>query len=152
MDLAEGRGLPLAEYGTIVIEDVHVAGMVKNRRPARAIRDVGFGAFRRLLTYKAEAAGVQVVVADRWFPSSTLCSQCGCVKQELSLAERTYACADCGLQRDRDVNAAMNVENYPRREGKSRLWTGERWRSQDWERETRLGEAGTTDDALSCTL
>jgi transposase len=79
--------------------------------------DMGFGAFRRMLMYKAEAAGVNIVVADRWFPSSKMCSQCGVVADNLPLGQRVFACA-CGFVTDRDLNAALNLHNYPRLVGK----------------------------------
>lgn len=105
--------------GAIVMEDLHVKGMVRNHALARAISDRGWGLFRQMLTYKAEAAGVELIVADRWFPSSKMCSQCGCVKDTLSLDERTFHCTDCGFICDRDLNAALNLEHYPRLVGKS---------------------------------
>jgi putative transposase len=92
-----------------VIEDLNVAGMVKNRKLARAISDQGFGKARRMLGYKTTWNGGNLVVADRWFPSSRTCSACGTVKAKLSLAERTFRCDDCGLVLDRDVNAARNL-------------------------------------------
>lgn len=95
--------------GTIVVEDLNVAGMVKNRKLARRISDAGFGEFRRQLAYKTQWNGGGLVVADRWFPSSKTCSGCGAVKPKLSLAERTYVCEACGLVLDRDVNAARNL-------------------------------------------
>jgi putative transposase len=87
--------------------------MVRNRHLARAISDMGFGVFRRLVDYKATAAGVQVVYAERWFPSSKLCSSCGAVCDDLPLSQRVYNCA-CGFLADRDLNAALNLSNYPR--------------------------------------
>jgi len=104
-------------FSTVVIEDLHVKGMVKNHHLARAISDMGFGAFRRMLTYKAEAAGVNIVVTDRWFPSSKMCSQCGVVADRLPLGQRVFACT-CGFVTDRDLNAALNLHNYPRLVGK----------------------------------
>ncbi|WP_171018775.1 IS607 family element RNA-guided endonuclease TnpB [Rhodococcus sp. Q] len=99
----------VGEFDTIVIEDLHVAGMVRNRRLARRIADAGWGEFRRQLTYKADTAGVRLVVADRWFASSKTCSGCGAAKTKLALSERTYVCAVCGLILDRDHNAALNL-------------------------------------------
>ena len=104
-------------FGTVVIEDLHVKGMVKNHHLARAISDMGFGRFRQMLTYKGEAAGVNVVVVYRWFPSSKRCSQCGVVVHEVPLSQRAFICA-CGFVADRDLNAALNVANYPRLVGK----------------------------------
>ncbi|MFE9809249.1 IS607 family element RNA-guided endonuclease TnpB [Streptomyces sp. NPDC005227] len=98
-----------AEYGTVVIEDLNVAGMVKNRRLARHIADAGFGEIRRQLTYKTQRNGCRIVTADRWFPSSKTCSGCGTVKAKLPLHIRTYTCDACHLVIDRDANAARNL-------------------------------------------
>ena len=81
----------------IGIEDLGVAGMLKNRKLARAIADVGLSEFRRLLTYKAEQAGVQVHVVSRWEPSSKTCSGCGWYHADLQLADRIFVCQECGL-------------------------------------------------------
>ena len=105
-------------FGTIIIEDLHVQGMVRNHHLARAISDMGFGAFRWMLTYKAQAAGAELVVADRWFPSSKLCSQCGVVAESLPLSQRIFQCSDCGYAANRDLNAALNLANYPGLQGK----------------------------------
>lgn len=93
----------------IVIEDLNVAGMMKNRRLSRAIADVGFFEFRRQLTYKAEQAGCRVLVVSRWEPSSKTCSACGWLKDDLTLADRIFVCEDCGSVMDRDENAARNL-------------------------------------------
>jgi putative transposase len=98
-----------AEYGTVVVERLNVAGMVRNRRLARAIADSGMGQVRRLLGYKCRWAGGQLVEAGAFFASSKTCSGCGTVKAKLSLAERTFCCQACGLVLDRDVNAARNL-------------------------------------------
>ncbi|MFF5206444.1 IS607 family element RNA-guided endonuclease TnpB [Streptosporangium sp. NPDC000396] len=98
-----------AAYGTVVVEDLHVAGMLANRRLARAVADAGMAEVRRQLAYKTTWRGGRLVVADRWFASSKTCSACGAVKAKLALAERTYACIACGLVLDRDVNAARNL-------------------------------------------
>jgi putative transposase len=102
----------LTRYRTIVIEDLNVAGMLANRSLSRAIADVGFFEFRRQLQYKAAMAGSTVVVADRWFPSSKLCSTCSVKNEFLALSERTWTCASCGTSHDRDFNAARNLERY----------------------------------------
>ncbi|MGH3860498.1 RNA-guided endonuclease TnpB family protein [Actinokineospora sp.] len=99
-------------YGTIVVEDLHVAGMIKNRRLSRAIADAGFSEFRRQLDYKMRWRGGRLVIAERWFPSSKTCSTCGAVKPKLPLRARTLGCEHCGLTMDRDLNAARNLENY----------------------------------------
>ena len=90
----------------IVLEDLHVTGMLKNRKLSRAIADVGLYELRRQIEYKAASAGVAVQTVSRWFPSSKTCSGCGTVKEELALSERTFVCEDCGLSIDRDFNAA----------------------------------------------
>ena len=96
-------------HSHIVIEDLNVSGLLKNRRLARAISDVGFYEFRRQLEYKSKWYGSNLIVAPRFYPSSKKCSYCGYVKEELSLSERTYKCEDCGLSIDRDLNAARNL-------------------------------------------
>ncbi len=96
-------------HSRIVIEDLCVSGMMRNRRLAGAIADVGFYEFRRHMEYKCKWYGSQLVVAPRTFPSSKLCSRCGHRKKELSLSEREYECEQCGLQIDRDLNAALNL-------------------------------------------
>ncbi|MEV4351145.1 IS607 family element RNA-guided endonuclease TnpB [Actinoplanes sp. NPDC049596] len=97
------------EHATVVVEDLNVSGMLKNRRLARRIADAGFAEIRRQLAYKTQWAGGRLVVADRWFPSSKTCSACGAVTTKLTLAERVYICSGCGLVLDRDVNAARNL-------------------------------------------
>ena len=97
-------------YSVVCVEDLHVAGMVKNRHLARSLSDAALGEFRRQLEYKAARSGAELRVVDRWFPSSKTCSNCGVVKAKLSLSERTFNCDDCGLSIDRDVNAAINIQ------------------------------------------
>ena len=97
-------------YSTVCIEDLNVAGMVKNRRLAKAIMDASFGEFRRQLEYKTACSGAALHVVDRWYPSSKTCSKCGRVKAKLPLAERVYRCDACGLTMDRDLNAAINIK------------------------------------------
>ncbi|HET7637305.1 MAG TPA: transposase, partial [Ktedonobacteraceae bacterium] len=94
----------------IGIEDLSVSGMLKNRKLARAIADMGLSEFRRQLTYKAQDAGVQIHVVSRWEPSSKTCSWCGWYNASLALAERIFVCQECGLVIDRDLNAARNLE------------------------------------------
>jgi len=96
-------------YGTVVVEDLHVAGMVRNRRLARHLADAGFGEIRRQLTYKTVWHGGTLIVADRWFASSKTCSECGAVRAKLALSEREWTCTACGAVLDRDVNAAVNL-------------------------------------------
>jgi putative transposase len=98
---------------TVVIEDLNVSGMMKNHSLAGSISDVGFSELRRQIEYKAKAAGISVIVADRWFPSSKTCNVCGCIKDNLTLSDRTFVC-ECGNIVDRDLNAAMNLAAYGR--------------------------------------
>jgi putative transposase len=93
----------------IVIEDLAVKNMVKNRRLARAISDCGWGELRRQLEYKAARAGRQLIVIDRWYPSSKTCSACGHLLASLNLSTRTWQCPSCGTRHDRDINAAKNI-------------------------------------------
>jgi len=102
------------ENQTVVIEDLHVKGMLRNHSLAKAISDEGWSELRRQLSYKAIVYGTEVVVADRWFPSSKRCSTCGTVKRELLLSEREFVCETCGVVLDRDVNAAMNLKQLGR--------------------------------------
>ena len=93
----------------IVIEDLNVSGMVRNRHLARAISDCGWGEFRRQLAYKCQRYGRELVVIDRWYPSSKTCSACGYRRAELSLSVRVWSCPSCGARHDRDINAAKNI-------------------------------------------
>lgn len=96
----------------VVIEDLNAAGMLRNRELARHISDAGFGELRRQLEYKSTWYGTELVVANRWFPSSKTCSGCGVVKADLTLSDRVYECGACGLVIDRDLNAAINLARY----------------------------------------
>jgi putative transposase len=93
----------------IVIEDLNVSGMLKNRRLARSLSDASLSEIHRQLEYKCEWYGTELRKADRWYPSSKLCSQCGKKKEILPLSDRTYQC-ECGLVMDRDLNAALNLK------------------------------------------
>lgn len=97
------------DYGTIVVERLNLTGMVANRDLARVLSDAGLADLRRQLTYKTSWYGSRLVVADPFYPSSKMCSACGRVKSKLPLAERTFTCETCGLQLDRDLNAARNL-------------------------------------------
>ncbi|TXT56689.1 MAG: hypothetical protein BAJATHORv1_20282 [Candidatus Thorarchaeota archaeon] len=96
-------------HSVVVIEDLGVSGMLKNRRLSRAIADVGWYEFRRQLEYKCSWYGTQLVIAPRTYPSSKRCSRCGHSKVTLELSDRTYRCEACGLVLDRDHNAARNL-------------------------------------------
>lgn len=98
-------------HALVAIEDLHVAGMLKNHCLAQAISDSNFGEIRRQLEYKSLWHGTQIVTIDRFYPSSKTCSGCGYVKPELSLSERTFICEECGNVLDRDLNAAINIRD-----------------------------------------
>jgi putative transposase len=129
----------------VVIEDLHVAGMLKNHHLAQAIGDVGFYEFRRQLTYKAAWYGSRGLVVDQWEPSSKRCSRCGYVKDTLPLAERTYRCESCGVVLDRDRNAAINLAQLAGSSPDSRNACGGESAGlvPDGPGETVLSEAGT---------
>ena len=100
-------------YDEIHIEDLNVSGMVRNHCLAKHILDSLFGEFRRQLTYKCEWYGKQLVLVDRWYPSSQLCSNCGYRNHDTkNLAIREWVCPQCGKHHSRDVNAAINILNY----------------------------------------
>jgi len=96
-------------HQTIVVERLNVAGMVRNRRLARAISDAGLAKLRRMLSYKTTWYGSVLVTADQWYPSSKTCSACRAVKAKLSLSARVFDCDACGIRMDRDFNAACNL-------------------------------------------
>ena len=93
----------------IVIEDLAVRNMVRNRHLARVISDCGWGEFRRQLEYKCQRYGRRLVVIDRWYPSSKTCSACGHLLATLSIGTRQWTCPSCGARHDRDINAAKNI-------------------------------------------
>ena len=97
------------ENQTNVIEDLNVSGMLKNRYLARAIADLGWGEFRRQMTYKSSIYDSHLIVADRWFPSSKLCPMCGKINEALTLADRIFRC-ECGFEMDRDLKSAIILE------------------------------------------
>lgn len=99
----------VARYDVIAVEDLAVKNMVKNRSLAKSISDSGWGQFREFLTYKSEWYGKRLVVINRWYPSSKLCSDCGYLLRELSLGTRRWTCPSCGTRHDRDINAAKNI-------------------------------------------
>lgn len=97
------------ENQTIVIEDLAVRNMVKNRSLARAISDASWSELRSMLEYKADWYGREVIAIDRWYPSSKTCSDCGHLLRSMPLNVREWVCAECGAVHDRDVNAAKNI-------------------------------------------
>jgi len=96
----------------IVIEDLNVSGMIKNHKLARSINDAGWGEFRKQLDYKTGWYGSELIIVDRFFPSSKICSNCGKKKKNLTLKERVFLCEACGFSCDRDLNAAINLRDY----------------------------------------
>jgi putative transposase len=97
------------DHDVIVLEDLAVKNMVRNRTLAKAISDCGWGTFRVMIEYKAARYGRRVITVDRWYPSSKTCSACGYRLADLSLKTRTWQCPSCGTRHDRDHNAAKNI-------------------------------------------
>lgn len=96
----------------IVMENLNITGMMKNKHLSKAIGEQCFYSFIQKMKYKCEWNGIEFVQADRFYPSSKSCSGCGCIKSDLKLSDRTYVCKECGLVIDRDLNAAINLSNY----------------------------------------
>lgn len=96
----------------VVMEDLNVLGMLKNRHLSASILEQCFSEFRRQMQYKCEWNNIEFRLADRFYPSSKTCSSCGSIKQHLKLSERTFCCEECGLRIDRDFNAAINLSKY----------------------------------------
>ena len=105
-------GLIKREPSVIVLEDLNIRGMMKNRHLSKAVQEQGFYEFRRQIEYKAAWAGLRVVIADRYYPSSKKCIACGHVKKNLRLSERIYHCENCDNKIDRDLQAAINLKRY----------------------------------------
>ena len=97
-------------YDIICIEDLNTSGMLKNHCLANSISDASFSMFRTMLEYKCRWYGKELVVIDRFFPSSKTCSVCGWKKEDLSLSDRVFECKNCGTKIDRDLNAAINIQ------------------------------------------
>lgn len=96
----------------IVLEDLNVKGMMKNRHLSKAIQEQSLYEFYRQIQYKSSWNNIIFIEADRWFPSSKLCSACGCVNKNLKLSDRVYICPDCGNVIDRDYQASLNLKQY----------------------------------------
>lgn len=96
----------------VVMETLNIKGMMRNRHLSKAIAKQCLYEFKRQMQYKCEFNGIEFVEADKWYPSSKTCSQCGHVKRKLSLSERTYICEECGCVIDRDYNASINLSRY----------------------------------------
>jgi putative transposase len=136
-------------HSGLAVEDLPVANLIRNKRLARAITDVAWSEFARQLRYKTAWLGGDLVVCERWFPSTKTCSRCSRVAQQMALGTRTFRCDGCGLVMDRDCNAAANlaawaeaaeldVAQVPDRQaaagsGHPCPWRGRRWPSlQRW--------------------
>lgn len=102
----------VSENQTIAIENLNVAGMLKNHTLAKSIQDAGWGMFTTMLTYKADWYGSTIIQIGRFEPSSKTCSCCGTINKELKLSDREWTCNNCGTTHDRDVNAAINIKNF----------------------------------------
>ena len=96
----------------VIMEDLNVKGMMKNKHLSRSIGEMGFYDFIRIMKYKCEESNIKFIQANRFFPSSKTCSQCGCIHKGLKLSDRIFECPSCGFTTDRDHNAAMNLEHY----------------------------------------
>jgi putative transposase len=107
------NGLVKAKPSYITIEDLNVRGMMKNRHLSKAVAGQGFGEFRTKLANKCHEYGIELRVVDRFYPSSKICHECGCIKTDLKLSDRAYRC-DCGYEADRDYNASLNLRDATR--------------------------------------
>ena len=99
-------------YDVICVEDLNMKAMAQTFKFGKSVNDTGWGMFVHMLEYKLEEMGKQIVFADKFFPSTKQCSSCGNKKNEMPLSERTYECESCGLEIDRDLNAALNLKQY----------------------------------------
>jgi len=99
-------------YDVIVVENINYKEMAQSLHLGKSVHDIGFGAFRSMLEYKAKWQGKVFILADKQYPSSKLCSVCGTKNEGLRLSEREWTCAGCGTVHDRDINAAINLRNY----------------------------------------
>ena len=96
----------------VVMETLNIKGMMKNRHLSKAIAKQCLYEFKRQMQYKCKYNGIEFIEADKWYPSSKTCSECGHIKVKLSLSERTYICEECGCVIDRDYNASINLSRY----------------------------------------
>lgn len=101
-----------AKPSRVVMETLNIKGMMKNKHLSKAIATQCLYEFKRQMQYKCEFNGIEFVEADKWYPSSKICSECGHKKSRLSLSERTYICEECGAVIDRDFNASINLSRY----------------------------------------
>jgi putative transposase len=138
------------QNGIVVIENLNLAGMVRNRHLARVLADVGLAELRRQIAYKTAWHGSWLLLADRFYPSSKTCSGCGWVKAKLALAERTFTCKACGLRLDRDLNAARNLAKLAEHVARSG-WETQNARGAD-RKPQRAGQAATKREPSSPLL
>ena len=101
----------LNENQVICMEDLNIKGIMKNHKLARSIQELSLYRFEAILTYKSNWYGRHLINIDRFFPSSKKCSDCGYINHDLKLSDREWFCPDCGVIHDRDLNAAVNIEN-----------------------------------------
>lgn len=138
-----------SNYNKVVIENLHVTGMLKNHKLARSIADIGFWEFRRQLEYKVVQRGGELVVADRWYPSSKLCRFCLKKNDGLTLSDRSWICPHCGQQiQDRDLNAAINLCRYPTQAGDRKVQSES---SADLAPSVKADLPGALTDDLTCS-
>jgi len=138
------------QYRVIGVEDLSVKGMMKNRRLSKSFGDASLGEILRQLQYKSELAGCELVQADRGFPSSKLCSECGWKNADLQLGDREWVCEDCGCVHDRDLNAARNLEIVAQRHRETINACGEDVRLRDLRiDELFFNETGTSENWMS---
>lgn len=97
-------------YDVICIENLNASGMLQNHKLAGSVYDASFSMFRNQLEYKCRWYGKELIVIDRFYPSSKTCSRCGWKNKDLKLSDRTFVCKDCGMEIDRDLNAAINIQ------------------------------------------
>ena len=95
----------------ITIEDLNVSGIMKNRHLSKSKKKKKFFEFRVKLLAKCNEYGIELRVADRFYPSSKTCHKCGCIKSDLKLSDRIYTCSECGYTADRDFNASLNLRD-----------------------------------------
>ena len=133
----------------IVLEDLNVAGMRKNKHLSHSLQETSISAFKQMLISKAESHGIEVVLADRFYPSSQTCSHCGS-RRSIKLSERIYKCPVCGLEIDRDLNASINLKHYREFPEKLSLWrTKNNWSSLG---KTEFYEEGILHKADNCSV
>lgn len=133
----------------IVLEDLNVAGMRKNKHLSHSLQEASISTFKRMLINKAESVGIEVILADKFYPSSQICSNCG-NRKPIKLSERVYKCPTCGLEIDRDLNASINLKLYPQFEGKLSLWGTKKTGVAN--SKTELNEEGILQKAINCSV